>query len=63
VAVATGACCVEVAGALGGVRGWEETLARIEAGWARMPLELESFGWVWDDRIAVWRGPADQAGP
>jgi sugar/nucleoside kinase (ribokinase family) len=63
VAAATGACCVEVAGALGGVRGWEETLARIEAGWARLPLELESFGWVWDDRTAVWRGPADQAGP
>lgn len=60
-AVATGACCVEVAGALGGVRDWEETLARIEAGWARLPLELESFGWVWDDRTAVWHGPADQA--
>jgi sugar/nucleoside kinase (ribokinase family) len=61
-AVATGACCVEVAGALGGIRGWEETLARIEAGWARKPLELESFGWVWDGGTAVWHGPADQAG-
>jgi sugar/nucleoside kinase (ribokinase family) len=62
VAVATGACCVEMAGALSGVRGWEETLARIEAGWARLPLELESFGWVWDGGTAVWRGPADGAG-
>jgi sugar/nucleoside kinase (ribokinase family) len=62
VAVATGACCVEVAGALGGIRGWEETLARIEAGWTRMPLELESFGWVWDGGTAVWHGPADRAG-
>jgi len=61
VAAATGACCVEVAGALGGVRSWEETLARIEAGWARLPLELESFGWVWDSSATVWRAPADGA--
>jgi sugar/nucleoside kinase (ribokinase family) len=60
VAVATGACCVEVAGALGGIRSWEETLARIEAGWPRLPLELESRGWVWDDRTAIWHGPADK---
>jgi sugar/nucleoside kinase (ribokinase family) len=60
VAVATGACCVEVAGALGGLRDWEKTLARIEAGWARLPLELESFGWAWDDGTAVWHGPADR---
>jgi sugar/nucleoside kinase (ribokinase family) len=62
VAAATGACCVEVAGALGGVRGWEETLARIEAGWARLPLRLELFDWVWDSSAAVWRGPADGVG-
>jgi sugar/nucleoside kinase (ribokinase family) len=61
VAVATGACCVEVAGALGGMKDWEEILARIEAGWARLPLELESFGWVWDGGTTVWHGPADQA--
>jgi sugar/nucleoside kinase (ribokinase family) len=63
VAVATGACCVEVAGALGGVRDWEETLARIKAGWARLPLEFQSCGWVWDGGSAVWHGPADRAGP
>jgi sugar/nucleoside kinase (ribokinase family) len=62
VAVATGACCVEVAGALGGVRDWQETLARIEAGWVRLPLELEPFGWVRDDHTAVWHGPADRTG-
>jgi hypothetical protein len=49
-----------VAGALGGIRNWEETLARIEAGWARLPLELESWGWVWDDGTAVWHGLADK---
>jgi sugar/nucleoside kinase (ribokinase family) len=60
VAVATGACCVEVAGALGGIRSWEETLARIEAGWPRLPLELASCGWVWGDGTAAWHGPADK---
>lgn len=61
VAAATGACCVEVAGALGGVRSWEETLARIEAGWARLPLDLASSGWEWDKDTAVWHGPAEQS--
>jgi sugar/nucleoside kinase (ribokinase family) len=59
-AVATGACCVEEAGALAGVRSWEETLSRIRSGWARLPLELETPGWRWDDEAAVWCGPEDQ---
>jgi sugar/nucleoside kinase (ribokinase family) len=59
-AAATGACCVEEAGALAGVRSWEETLTRIHSGWARLPLELESPGWRWDRDAAVWRGPEDR---
>jgi sugar/nucleoside kinase (ribokinase family) len=59
VAAATGACCVEEAGALGGVRPWEDTLARIEAGWARLSLSLAATGWHWDGESAVWRGPED----
>ncbi len=31
--------CVEVAGALGGVRPWAETLARIDSGWQRLPTD------------------------
>jgi sugar/nucleoside kinase (ribokinase family) len=58
VAVAVGACCVEEAGALAGVRTWEETLARMEGDWARLPLDLTAYGWVWDGDTAVWRGPA-----
>ena len=61
VAVAAGACCVEEAGALSGVKSWEETLARIDSGWPRLPLNLESPGWTWDSRSAVWHGPADRA--
>jgi sugar/nucleoside kinase (ribokinase family) len=58
VAAATGACCVEAAGALGGVLSWEETQARIAAGWTRLPLEVASPGWVWDGGEDVWRGPS-----
>jgi sugar/nucleoside kinase (ribokinase family) len=60
VAVATGACCVEKAGALSGVMSWEETLARIAAGWTRLPQDLESSGWQWDGSTAAWHGPSDR---
>jgi sugar/nucleoside kinase (ribokinase family) len=59
VAVAAGACCVEEPGALAGVRSWEETLARINSGWDRLPLDPGSPGWRWDASMGVWRGPAD----
>jgi len=61
VAVAAGASCVEEAGALAGVKGWEETLARIDSGWPRLPLEIEAPGWTWDSHRSVWRGPSDRA--
>lgn len=59
-AVAVGACNVEAADALSGVRSWDATQARIAAGWARGPLTIHAPGWQWDDRRAVWRGPHDQ---
>jgi sugar/nucleoside kinase (ribokinase family) len=34
-ACAVGACCVEAPDASSGIRSWEETKARVEAGWAR----------------------------
>ena len=61
VAVAAGACCVEEAGALSGVKSWEETLARIDSGWPRLPLKLDSPGWTWNSRSAIWHGPSDRA--
>ena len=36
IAAAVGACNVEAADAVGGVRGWEETLARLDAGWSHI---------------------------
>jgi sugar/nucleoside kinase (ribokinase family) len=51
IAAAVGACNVEAADALSGVRRWEETLARIDAGWQRVALRIE--GWR-EDSSGVW---------
>jgi sugar/nucleoside kinase (ribokinase family) len=39
-AAAVGACNVEAADALSGVRTWEETVDRVQSGWPQHPLEL-----------------------
>lgn len=57
-AVAVGACNVEAADALGGLRTWEATLARIESGWPRHLLHLSAPGWHWDPEFQLWVGPA-----
>jgi sugar/nucleoside kinase (ribokinase family) len=59
-AAGAGACCVEKAGALSGVRNWDETLARIAAGWPRLPLDLGSSGWQWAEDDSAWYGPDDR---
>jgi sugar/nucleoside kinase (ribokinase family) len=53
VAAAVGACNVEAADALSGVRSWEETLARIEAGWEQAPVRAVLPGWRVDE-AGVW---------
>ncbi len=52
-AVAVGACNVEAADALSGVRPWEETWRRVESGWARHELCLDAPGWHFDDYM-LW---------
>lgn len=59
-AVAVGACNVEAADALSGVRDWDTTQARIASGWARGPLTIGAPGWHWDERRAIWCGPQDR---
>jgi sugar/nucleoside kinase (ribokinase family) len=57
-AVAVGACNVEAADALGGIRPWDATMERIAQGWARyIPAPLSAPGWEWDnqDQILVKR--------
>jgi len=47
-AVAVGACNVEAADALSGIRSWEATLSRVAAGWPRLPMAPPAEGWHWD---------------
>lgn len=58
-AVAVGACNVEAADALSGVRPWEDTLCRVESGWARHALRLDAPGWRFDERCRMWVGPSE----
>jgi sugar/nucleoside kinase (ribokinase family) len=57
-AVAVGACNVEAVDALGGIRSWETTLARVAAGWEQQRLGLNCQGWNFDDANRLWYGPA-----
>ena len=60
-AVAVGACNVEAPDALSGLRSWEDTLARIAAGWERLPVEITAPGWAWSQEDQVWVGPARES--
>jgi sugar/nucleoside kinase (ribokinase family) len=53
-AVAVGACNVEAADALSGVRSWADTTRRIAQGWARLPEIVEAPGWQWNDQSQLW---------
>jgi sugar/nucleoside kinase (ribokinase family) len=53
-AVAVGACNVEAADTLSGLRSWEETMQRVAAGWPRHPLALTAPGWRFDEGQQVW---------
>jgi sugar/nucleoside kinase (ribokinase family) len=53
-AVAAGACNVEAVDALSGICSWEDTEARVKAGWPRHPLRLEEPGWEWDQATGLW---------
>jgi sugar/nucleoside kinase (ribokinase family) len=58
-ACAVGACNVEAADALSGVRSWEETLLRVQGGWLRNELPLAQAGWEKDAFTGVWRSSKD----
>ncbi|HHX44493.1 MAG TPA: carbohydrate kinase family protein [Chloroflexi bacterium] len=58
-AVAVGACNVEAADAISGVRPWDETQRRIAAGWERLDARVTGDGWHWDATHSLFRGPAD----
>lgn len=64
-AVAVGACNIEAADALSGIRSWEETQARVAGGWPRHAMRLDAAGWRFDGQQDLWVGPAkaNQASP
>jgi sugar/nucleoside kinase (ribokinase family) len=53
-AAAVGACNVEAADSLSGLRSWEATLARVEAGWHCRDLKLAPEEWEWSEKNRVW---------
>jgi sugar/nucleoside kinase (ribokinase family) len=61
-AVAVGACNVEAADALGGLRSWEETVARVAQGWEHHPLVLDAPGWEFDAEYGLWEHPKESSG-
>jgi sugar/nucleoside kinase (ribokinase family) len=53
-AVAVGACNVEAADALSGLRSWEETRARVARGWEHYPLALSDPEWTAVSDDGLW---------
>jgi sugar/nucleoside kinase (ribokinase family) len=58
-ACAVGACNVEAADALSGLRTWEETELRIKNGWRRLPTRINEPGWSLEPISETWLGPFD----
>jgi sugar/nucleoside kinase (ribokinase family) len=59
-AAAVGACNVEAPDATSGILSWEQTWARVEAGWSRQLPAFATPGWR-EGREGIWIGPADAA--
>ena len=55
-AVAVGACNVEAADTLSGVRPWEETMHRVAGGWTHHELHIDAPGWRFDVGHQLWVG-------
>ncbi|MDY0175308.1 MAG: carbohydrate kinase family protein [Lentisphaeria bacterium] len=51
-ACAVGACNVEAPDALSGIQSWQATNERLEAGWEKLPVNIEDKGWSLQD--GVW---------
>lgn len=49
-----GACNVEAADALGGLRSWDETQARVAHGWEHHDLVISADGWRHDREYGLW---------
>lgn len=56
-ATAVGACNVEAADGISGIRPWPETQQRVASGWSRRDLALDAPGWQFDEKRQLWFGP------
>jgi sugar/nucleoside kinase (ribokinase family) len=54
-ATAVGACNVEAADSLSGIRSWAETRQRLANGWPRRELALDAPGWVFEASGQLWQ--------
>ncbi len=54
-AVAVGACNVEAADALSGVRTWDDTVRRLQAGWRKRALTVQGPAWEFEAGRQVWQ--------
>jgi sugar/nucleoside kinase (ribokinase family) len=61
IAVAVGACNVEAADALSGLRPWDATLWRIQTGWERLPLHLDEPTWIWEKSFQLWQNISNKS--
>jgi sugar/nucleoside kinase (ribokinase family) len=59
-AVAAGACNVETADAVSGVRPWEEMWQRARGGWERHTLYVDALGWRFDEKSHLWVGTEER---
>lgn len=57
-ALAVGACNVEAADALSGLRSWPDTQSRIQQGWPQQPLDLSASGWHQVPQFGLWEPTA-----
>ncbi len=54
-ATAVGACNVEAADGLSGILPWDETHARVKAGWEKRTLSITEPGWQFDQGTELWQ--------
>lgn len=59
-AVAVGGHCVEAPDATSGLRSWEETDARVGAGWEQEPHPSPGPGWTAHQSMGILVGPRDR---
>lgn len=58
---AVGGCNVTRPDAISGILPWDQTVARVKAGWPKNPLEITAPGWRWDEAGQRWHGPTDRS--